>query len=67
MSWQVRLGNLDEEIQEFLEKNPEFPANDEREFAIYAIREEMKRWIRQKEDIEDLEEIVDEKVKERLS
>ena len=65
-SWQVRLANLDKEIQNFLENNPEFPIKDERKFVMYAVREEMKRWIKQEEQLENLEQIIDDKVEERL-
>jgi len=41
MSWQVRLGNLDQEIQNFLDNNPEFPIRDEREFVKFAVRKTM--------------------------
>ena len=41
MSWQVRLGNLDKEIQNFLQNNKEFPIRDEREFVKFAVRKTM--------------------------
>lgn len=41
MSWQVRLGDLDGEIQNFLENNPKFPVRDEREFVKFAVRRTM--------------------------
>jgi hypothetical protein len=66
MSWQVRLGNLDEEIRNFLDKNPEFPAEDEREFVMYAVRNTMQNWVEEKRKADEIEKIVDEKVEERL-
>lgn len=65
-SWQVRLGNLDEEIQDFLEENPEYPIKDEREFVKNAVRQEMKDWVNQNTE-QDIEKIVDRQVEEKLS
>lgn len=66
MSWQVRLGNLDEEIRNFLEKNSEFPAEDEREFVMYAVRNTMRNWVEEQRRADEIEKIIDEKVEERL-
>jgi len=38
MSWQVRLGNLDQEIDTFLENNEDFPIKEKREFVKFAVR-----------------------------
>jgi len=68
MSWQVRLGNLDKEIEEFLENNPDFPVTNKREFVKYAVRDTMRRYVTDKnKDFKAKEEKADEEVKEELS
>jgi len=66
MSWQVRLGNMDEEIQDFLKENPEFPAENERDFVMYAIRDTMRNWVENEKKGDNIEQLVDKKIEDRL-
>lgn len=68
MSWQVRLGDLDEEIQEFIEKNDEFSGFSEKKFVKHAVREYIKEYKREKKLKDDkIEEYIDNKVNEALN
>jgi hypothetical protein len=68
MSWQVRLGSLDEEIEDFLDNNPDFPIRNKRELVKYAVRELMKDHVSNKNiDADELEKIVDKRVEEELN
>jgi uncharacterized protein YigA (DUF484 family) len=66
MSWQVRLGNLDEEIQNFLDNNPEFPIRDEREFVKFAVRKTMTDIQVDEDKLEKERERIKKELKESL-
>jgi len=68
MSWQVRLGNLDEEIEEFVKNNPDYPVSEPREFVKNAVWNEMKRYVIEKDKAtkEDLEELLDKRMEEEF-
>jgi len=66
MSWQVRLGDLDEEIREFLDNNPNVPIKDEREFVKYAVRKAMMDLSIEEKKYKELESIIDKKIKEEI-
>lgn len=67
MSWQVRLGDLDEEIQEFLEKHPDFPVRKEKEFVKFAVRQLMTDVETSKEQIEKERERILEELKDSIN
>jgi len=67
MSWQVRLGDLDQEIQEFLEKHPDFPVKEEKEFVKYAVRQLMIEVETSQEQIEKERERILEELKESIA
>ena len=65
MSWQVRLGELDEEIELFLEHNPEFPINNKREFVKFATRKFMAEH-QQENDLQEQVDKLEERIKEKI-
>lgn len=66
MSWQVRLGNLDDEIEKFIDDNPSYPVKNKKSFVKYAVRQEMKRWVQKEKDIEEVEKEIDKIIKDKL-
>lgn len=66
MSCQVRLGNLDKEIQNFLENHPEFPVREEKEFVKFAVRKIMTDVETQEKQIEKERERILNELKESV-
>jgi len=66
MSWQVRLGNLDEEIREFLENHPNFPVKEEKEFVKFAVRKLMTDVETKEEQIQQERERILNELKESI-
>jgi len=67
MSKQIRLGNLDAELDEFLENNSDFPIRSKREIVKFATREMMKNFVAEEKEVEKMEELIDKRIEKEFS